>query len=113
MVTVRPILSIKYYKLPKILNGNIEPRGIDDSLSLELHPHTISVFAREIDVELHLGTTIGDERMGMNHVDEVVTGGEHMAPRADVLLDSISRLKMEEHHRFRSRNGLRRICHNR
>ena len=47
--------------------------------------------AREHQVELHHRAGLGRERMRMHHVDQVLAGDQHVAPRAEVLLEAITR----------------------
>lgn len=60
--------GISKYRLLKVVNRDIIISGIDHSLSLELHPHPIGSRPREIYIELHIGSTVGDERMGVDQV---------------------------------------------
>src|ERR1700691_5488043 len=90
--------------LLEVLDGDVELRGVDYAIALELHPDTIHALARKVHVELHLGAAVGDEGMGVNHVDQVVTGGEHMAPCAYVLLNTLGGLEVKEHHRLLARD---------
>ena len=71
----------------EVLHGNVELRRVDHTLALKLYPDAIGVLAREVHVELHVGTAIRNERMSVDHIDQIVTRGEHVAPGADVLLD--------------------------
>src|SRR4051812_10319150 len=100
--------------LLQILHGHIELCRVDHALALELNPDPVYPLAREVDVELELRTGffrthIRDERMGVDHVDQVVARREHMPPRADVLLDSISGLEAEKYHRLLAGDRLGRI----
>jgi hypothetical protein len=88
-------------QLLQVLDWDIELRGIDYALTLELHPCAVSTLAREVHVELHFGTAIGDEWV---RVDQIVTRNEHMTLCADILFDSVGRLQMEERHSLRARD---------
>ena len=67
----------------------VEMGGVHDSVSLELHPHSIHTWAREYQTELHLRAAVGDEWMRMHHVDQVVAGDEHVPPGAEILLEAM------------------------
>src|SRR5271155_4865680 len=82
--------------LSKLHHWNVECRGIDDALALELHPHAIHAFARENYVKLRLRTAVGDERVGVNHVDQIVARGQHMPPGSQILLHPVERFELEE-----------------
>src|SRR5437868_8024463 len=65
--------------LLQILHRNIELRRIHHALALKLHPHAIHTLAREVNIELHLGPAIRNERMRVNHVDQIVARGQHVS----------------------------------
>src|SRR5205807_5485185 len=65
-------------------NRDVENGGVDYAFALELHPDTVGPRPGKDHVELHLGPAIGDERMVMGHVDQVVTGGQHVGPCAEI-----------------------------
>jgi hypothetical protein len=61
--------------------GNVEMDCVHNAAALELHPDAICAHTRESEIELNLRRAIGDERMRMHHIDQIVAYGEHVAPR--------------------------------
>ena len=59
--------------------GDDEVNCVNHSVSLELHPHTVCATSRESEIELNLRGTICNQGMGMRHIDQVVTGRQHVA----------------------------------
>ena len=72
------------------LDRDVEMRGVHDAMALELHPDPVHARPREDEIELHLRTAVGDERMRVDHVDQVVAGRQHVAPGAEILLEAIA-----------------------
>ena len=64
--------------------------GVHDSITLELHPDAVHSGAVEGQIELHLRRPVCDERMLVNHVDQVVAGGQHMSPRAKIFFKAVA-----------------------
>ena len=69
--------------------GNIKVDRVDHAVALKLHPHAIGFRPRECQVELNLGAAVGDERMRVHHVDQIVAGSQHVTPCAEIFLESI------------------------
>ena len=65
-------------------NRDVEMCRVDDALPLKLNPDPVDARTREGQRELHLRAAIGDVRMRVDHVDEVVAGRQHVAPGAEV-----------------------------
>src|SRR5215510_6588883 len=70
---------------------HIEVHGVDDALPLKLNPDSIAFAAWEYHVELNLRSAVRDERMLMNHVDQIITGDQHVAPGREILLQTVFR----------------------
>ena len=85
-VRLGPLAVVRWRRLDR----NIEVGGVDDAVALELHPHAIHARTREDQIELHLGAAVGDERMRVHHVDQVVAGGQHVTPRAEIFLEAVA-----------------------
>src|SRR6516165_4116465 len=81
-------------------------RGVNHTITLKLHPYSISPNARESNVELNIGTTVRDERMRMDHVDKVVAGHQHVTPSAQVLFEPVRRAETKMQLRLHSDNRL-------
>ena len=47
-------------------------RRVHHALALELHPHAVRSRTRELQTELDLRAAIGDERMSVDHIDQIV-----------------------------------------
>src|SRR5262245_27914770 len=83
---------------------------IHSTLTLKLYPDAIGVGGRKGKVELNLGRAIAEQGMRMYHIDQVVAGRQHVAPRAQILLESIGGTDRKTHLRVRTCNGLDRRC---
>jgi len=68
---------------------------VDDTVTQKLDPDAIHACTWENHVELDFRTAVGQERMGMHHVDQVVARGEHMTPGAEILLESFHGAEVE------------------
>ena len=90
-------------------DGYVEVRGIHHAVPLKLHPDAESTRAREHQIELHHLTAIGNEGMRVDHVDQVVAGGQHVPPGAQILLEPIRRVQREAHLDRRTGGRLGRI----
>src|SRR5262245_48928985 len=86
--------------LPERLYRNIKMRGVHDAFALELNPDPVGFRPWKNDVELYLRAAVSDERMFVNHVDQVGTGHQHVSPSAEILLQSVSLLQTKQHLRF-------------
>src|ERR1700733_314177 len=75
--------------LLQLLDRNIEVGGVHHAIALELHPHAISSRARELHTELDLRAAIGNERMGVDQVDQIVARRQHVCPCADVFFQAV------------------------
>src|SRR5215469_9374772 len=78
----------------QLRHRNIEPCGVHHTLTLKLHPYAIGPCARKDDVELHLRPAVSDEGMIVNHVDQFIARRQHVAPGAEIELQSIGRFEM-------------------
>src|SRR6185436_16029208 len=88
----------------------IKMNSIDDTLPLELYPDAISADTRESQIKLNLRGPIGKKWMGMDHVDQVVAGRQHMTPGAQILLEAFSRTDRKAHLSVRPGNRLSWNC---
>ena len=84
-------------------------RGVDDAVSLKLHPHPIGPSAGKNHVELDLRTAVCDEGMLVDQVYQVITGDEHVTPGCQILLEALARLHTKDHLGFHTHDGLRRL----
>ena len=80
---------------------NIERHRVHDSRSLKLHPHTVDAGARKRHAEPQLLLRVavgvrGGDGMAVNHVDQVRTGGQHVAPGTQIRLESFGRCERED-----------------
>ena len=64
--------------------------GVHHAISLDLHPHAIHTGTREREHELHLRAAVGEEWRRMHHVDQVLTGCQHVSPGAEISLETIA-----------------------
>src|SRR6476619_4810333 len=87
-------------------DGDVEMRRVDDAVALELHPDAVDAGPREREAELHLRAAVSDVGMRVDHVDEVVADGEHMAPGADILLQAVARRQMNANLRGQAGDGV-------
>src|SRR5436190_24163543 len=71
--------------LPEFLNRNVKMCGVHDAFALELNPNPIGLRSRKDHVELNLRSPVCDERMLVDHVDQICAGDEHVAPRTKIL----------------------------
>src|SRR5678810_933083 len=87
-------LSKRKHDIPRRLlqrfHRNVEVCGVHHTVALKLHPHAIRPCARENHIELNVGSTIGDERMCVDKIDQIVAGRQHVSPDSKVLLQSIA-----------------------
>src|SRR5262245_7481879 len=74
----------------QFLDGNVKVNGIDDTIALKLYPHTVGPRTREGQVKLDLRGSIGDERMRVRHVDQIVARCEHVPPGAEVFFKTFT-----------------------
>ena len=80
-------------------------RGIHDTVTLELDPDSIGARPREDDLELDSRSAVGEKRVLVHHVDQVVARHEHVAPHSKVLLESALALDDKAQLRPRGRDG--------
>src|SRR6266576_2815386 len=86
--------------LPERFHGHIKLCRVDHALALELHPDTVGFRSREDHVELNLRTAICDERMLVEHIDQILARREHVSPCAEILFESFTRLHSKIHLRL-------------
>jgi hypothetical protein len=55
--------------LLQLFDRDIETSRVDHALALKLDPNAVRSGAREDQIELHLSSAIGDERVVMNQID--------------------------------------------
>src|SRR4029453_18110695 len=77
--------------------GNVEMDCVHNAAALELHPDAICAHTRECEIELNLRRAIGDERMRMHHIDQIVAYGEHVAPGSQILFQPVARRNFKTH----------------
>src|SRR5688572_17583595 len=94
--------------LSQFFYRNIKVNRVDYAVALDLHPHAVGSRARKRQVELNLGTAVGNERMTVHHVDQVIAGGKHVAPRPEVLLKSLTCVERKTELRVLAGDRLRR-----
>src|SRR5262245_7986934 len=70
-------------------NRDIEVNGVYGAVSLELHPDAVDMGTRKREIELNVWTRLHRQRMGMHHVDEILTCRKHVPPSPKILLNSI------------------------
>jgi len=95
-----PPQTVKSSGRPSILallqlrHRHVKRRRVHHAVALELDPHTIRPRPREDHVELFLSPSIAmkDDR---DHIDQIVAGGQHVPPGAQILLQSIGGLQPE------------------
>src|SRR5947209_4569898 len=80
--------------LLQFTNRDIEMRRVHDALPLKLKPYAVFMRAREVHPELHLRTAIRLEGMRVNQIDQIVAGGEHVRPCAEIKLHSLGWFEM-------------------
>src|SRR2546425_9602953 len=94
--------------LGRRFDGDIEMDGIHDSIPLELRPNAVRARTRKGQIELDLRGAVCNERVRMHHVDQIVTGCQHMAPSSKISLQTIARRNAEAQLRVLPRDGLKR-----
>src|SRR5579871_1705569 len=79
----------------QFVDRNVEYRGVDHPVALELHPEAVGLRARKNQAELHLWPAIGDQRMSVDEVNQVVAPGQHVGPCSQIFLEPVSRSQVE------------------
>src|SRR5579863_5990282 len=87
----------------------VERYCIHHSFALELHPDSIGAGPREDQVELHLRTAVGKERMFVDGIHQIVARGQHVRPSAQPFLHAVGGFEMEEQQGLHASDRLRRV----
>src|SRR5258708_4803832 len=74
---------------------------------MELYPDSVDTRSWKDHVELHRGSTISNEWMVMGDIDQVVAGGQHVGPCAEIGFQSVGWLQVEKQQRLHSSKRLR------
>src|SRR3989442_4999246 len=88
---------------------HVEVSGIDDALTLKLHPHPIHASTWKDEAEQHLGTAVRERWMLVQHVDQVIARREHVAPRTKQSLNPRARAESTAHLRWLTGNRIWRV----
>ena len=84
-------------------------RGIHLALTLELDPHAIVLGARKGNVKLNLRPTVGDERVDVDHIDQVLARDQGVSPGPEQLLETVAGGQLKMQLRLEARQRLRRL----
>ncbi len=92
-------LSKRKHDIPRRLlqrfHWNVEVCGVHYTVALKLHPHAIHSCSREDHVELNVGSAIGNERMRVDEVDQIVAGRQHVSPHSEIFLKPVARIDVK------------------
>jgi hypothetical protein len=80
--------------------------GAHRALALQLNPDAVDARAREHHLEFHLRTAVGEQRVLVHHVDEIIARDQHVRPCAEILLESSFGGDRQPHLRAGGRNWL-------
>src|SRR5689334_16298457 len=72
-------------------------RRVHNAVALKLDPDAIHARTRKNEIELHFRLSIRNERVRVDHVDQVVAGRQHMTPGAEILFEAIAWVDGEPH----------------